>query len=157
MPRTCGNFSLTPDDRSRLDIRVTSVRVNIRVMSVPGFQDSAILAQIDYICSVVIKVWYCHSTINHRVRLTVFRKAKFISGWGSRRRLNLVFSFMNLIYVLNMNSWFSIKYIYEWMKVCRFCWNWSVSSSFITIFQMRLETTFLSKLNRKCKTRVRYH
>ena len=56
MPRTCGNFSLTLDDRSLLDIRVTSVRVNIRVMSVAGFQDSAILAQIDYIFSVVIKV-----------------------------------------------------------------------------------------------------
>ena len=40
MPRTCGNFSLTLDDRSRLDIRVTSVRVNNRVMSVTGFQDS---------------------------------------------------------------------------------------------------------------------
>ena len=56
VPRTCGNFSLTLDDCRRLDIRVKSVRVNIRTMSVTGFQDSAILAQIDYIFSVVVKV-----------------------------------------------------------------------------------------------------
>ena len=33
LPRTCGNVSLTLDDRSRLDIRVISVRVHIRMMS----------------------------------------------------------------------------------------------------------------------------
>ena len=102
VPRTCGNFSLTLDDRSRLDIRVKSVRVNIRTMSVTGFQDSAILAQIDYIFSVVVKVWYRHYAIDHHFRLTDFKKAKFISGLGSRRRLNFVFSFMSLVYVLNM-------------------------------------------------------